>query len=146
MYHSNQRLSCAHYFLSNHNLDEVSALVVDIGSSTLRAGYAGDDTPKAVIPTAYGYTTEPIEDGGDIAMSEAGADGDSSEKPAKKTKLYVGQNGPSVWRAGMEVGHPVQNGLSALLRRRAVCRISRCANASHQLRTSPPYLHSSRMP
>lgn len=95
-------------------------MVVDIGSSTLRAGYAGDDTPKAIIPTCYGYTTEPDDEGGDVAMTDAGAEGEVTAKPAKKTKLYIGQNGPSVWRAGMEVGHPVSNGLSTFERELAV--------------------------
>jgi actin-like protein 6B len=89
-------------------VDEVSALVLDIGTSTIRAGYAGDDTPKAVIPTCYGYTEEPLGDG-DVAMSD-GAEGAEASK--KKTKLYVGQNGPSVWRQGMHVAHPVQNSMS----------------------------------
>ncbi|GAA5983588.1 hypothetical protein JCM5350_004876 [Sporobolomyces pararoseus] len=33
--------------------DEVGALVLDIGSGTVRAGYAGEDTPKTLFPTAY---------------------------------------------------------------------------------------------
>lgn len=31
--------------------DEVNALVIDIGSSTVKAGYAGEDTPKALFPS-----------------------------------------------------------------------------------------------
>ena len=88
--------------------------MLDIGSSTLRAGYAGDDTPKAVIPSCYGYTVDANQEGGDVPMAEGTAEGEVTETPAKKTKLYVGQNGPSVWRENMEVGHPVQNGISAL--------------------------------
>lgn len=45
----------------NHNLttlhtrlDEVSAIVLDTGYSTVRAGFAGEDSPKSVIPTCYG--------------------------------------------------------------------------------------------
>jgi len=34
--------------------DEVSALVLDPGYSTTRAGFAGEDTPKSVCPTHYG--------------------------------------------------------------------------------------------
>ncbi|KAF2096497.1 Actin/actin-like protein [Rhizodiscina lignyota] len=34
--------------------DEVSALVLDPGSCTIRAGFAGEDTPKSVVPTFYG--------------------------------------------------------------------------------------------
>ena len=38
----------------NHYLDEISALVIDPGFSTVRAGFAGEDTPKSVVPSFYG--------------------------------------------------------------------------------------------
>lgn len=87
--------------------DEVSALVVDIGSSSLRAGYAGDDTPKAVIPTTYGYLNTSDE----TAMEVEGTDATQS---SKSLNLYIGENGPSLWRAGMEVSNPIVDGLSKL--------------------------------
>ncbi|KAF2085397.1 actin-like protein-like protein 6A [Saccharata proteae CBS 121410] len=34
--------------------DEVSAIVLDPGYSTTRAGFAGEDVPKSVVPTYYG--------------------------------------------------------------------------------------------
>ena len=34
--------------------DEVGAVVVDVGSSTTKAGYAGEDHPKCVIPSYVG--------------------------------------------------------------------------------------------
>ncbi|KAI5267739.1 Actin/actin-like protein [Aureobasidium subglaciale] len=34
--------------------DEINALVLDAGSFTTRAGFAGEDTPKSVIPSVYG--------------------------------------------------------------------------------------------
>lgn len=36
--------------------DEVSALVLDPGFSTVRAGFAGEDTPKSIVPTYYAST------------------------------------------------------------------------------------------
>lgn len=36
--------------------DEVNAVVLDLGTWQCRAGYAGDDTPKAVFPSVR-YTT-----------------------------------------------------------------------------------------
>ena len=39
---------------ANRSRDEVSALVLDPGYSTTRAGFAGEDVPKSVIPTYYG--------------------------------------------------------------------------------------------
>ncbi len=35
--------------------DEVSALILDPGYSTVRAGFAGEDAPKSVIPSHYGF-------------------------------------------------------------------------------------------
>jgi len=32
-------------------LDEVSAIVLDLGSHTVKAGYAGEDQPKSVFPS-----------------------------------------------------------------------------------------------
>jgi actin-related protein 4 len=35
--------------------DEISALVLDPGYSTTRAGFAGEDVPKSVTPSFYGF-------------------------------------------------------------------------------------------
>lgn len=37
--------------------DEVSAIVVDLGSHTCKAGYAGEDAPKAVFPSVSSLWT-----------------------------------------------------------------------------------------
>ncbi|PPQ72524.1 hypothetical protein CVT24_004830 [Panaeolus cyanescens] len=86
----------------NYGGDEVSALVIDIGSSSLRAGYAGDDAPKAIIPTSYGYTLSPSD--GDVTMGDNGSSG-------PKKEIFVGQNGPSIWRERMEIANPMVDGL-----------------------------------
>lgn len=95
----------------NHE-DEVSALVVDIGTSSLRAGYAGDDTPKAVIPTSYGFHRDSRD--GDASMTDTAENGEARVIP-KFSKIYVGSSGPSIWREGMEVSNPVVEGLSEYL-------------------------------
>lgn len=89
------------------SVDEVSALVLDIGTSSVRAGYAGDDAPKAIIPSTYGYLPAPHD--GDVAMSNEGEPG---PMPGK-AKLFIGQQGPSIWRAGMEVSNPLSDGIGA---------------------------------
>ncbi|KAF9485376.1 actin-like protein Arp4p [Pholiota conissans] len=86
----------------NYGGDEVSALVIDIGSSSLRAGYAGDDSPRAIVSTDYGY--HPADT--DVVMSDAL----EADKP-KFRKIYIGESGPSVWREGMEVSNPIVDGL-----------------------------------
>jgi hypothetical protein len=37
--------------------DEINALVLDPGSCSIRAGFAGEDVPKSVVPTSYGQPT-----------------------------------------------------------------------------------------
>lgn len=76
-------------------VDEVSGIVVDFGSHTTRAGYAGEDCPRVVCPSAYGYIDEAANGDGDVEMN--GGSG-------KKRKYYMGEDGLGVWRAGMEVG------------------------------------------
>ena len=41
---------------SNNNVDagEVSAIVIEAGSSMTRGGFAGDDAPRAVFPSIVG--------------------------------------------------------------------------------------------
>ncbi|KAF8559033.1 brg1-associated factor b [Imleria badia] len=94
----------------NYGGDEVSALVVDMGSSSVRAGYAGDDTPKAIISSHYGY--KPNAGDSDVQMGDTTGEGNSEgPKLRSDAKLYLGQHGPSIWRAGMEIGHPFRDGL-----------------------------------
>ncbi|CAA7260168.1 unnamed protein product [Cyclocybe aegerita] len=92
----------------NYGGDEVSALVIDIGASSVRAGYAGDDCPKAIIPTSYGYHPAPPD--ADVTMSD-GAENIDAVNKSKFANIYIGQSGPSIWREGMEVGNPMVEGL-----------------------------------
>ena len=55
--------------------------MVDLGSSTVKAGYAGEDTPKAVFPSTVGWLEK---DGGDVEMKEAKDDKRSKKKGADK--------------------------------------------------------------
>ena len=41
------------HFHTDAHADEISALVLDPGYSVTRAGFAGEDAPKSVIPTFY---------------------------------------------------------------------------------------------
>ncbi|TIA89124.1 hypothetical protein E3P99_02237 [Wallemia hederae] len=65
-------------------LDEVSAIVVSAGTSTLSAGYAGEDTPKLVIPTQYTH---------------------------KGNDAYFGDNGVDVYRDGFDVDNTMSDSL-----------------------------------
>ena len=98
----------------------MSALVLDIGASSVRAGYAGDDTPKAIIPTSYGYLEDPnAPNGQDVSMTDATdpsqTNGASASSGSRKVNMYVGQHGASMFRPNMHVGNPMKGGLSESL-------------------------------
>merc|ERR1712166_1183464 len=42
--------------------DDVGALVMEMGSAYAKAGYAGDDSPKAVFPSHTGYVDSLVAD------------------------------------------------------------------------------------
>lgn len=64
--------------------DEVNALVLDPGAHTIRAGFAGEDIPKSVIPSYYG------------AYSSAGGE----------EKLLFGENTIHNPTSNMEIKNP----------------------------------------
>lgn len=51
--------------------------MIDIGTQTTRAGYAGEEIPRCVVPTAYGYVEveveEPVETNGKTTTTEGTA-------------------------------------------------------------------------
>ena len=59
--------------------------MLDPGTSWTRAGFAGEDTPKAVIPTDYGVTLD--------------------------EKLHFGDNDVHTVRLGMEIRNPMKDGV-----------------------------------
>nr|ODN94874.1 brg1-associated factor b [Cryptococcus depauperatus CBS 7855] len=110
--------------LTRCTVDEVSALVVDFGSHTTRAGYAGEDCPRVVCPTFYGYTndqpstsepdaaeSEKQQNGEDDPMSEPSPEGVEPKNKGSGRKYHVGEDGVSVWRPGMEVGNFMLDGI-----------------------------------
>uniref|UniRef100_A0A3B5L7H8 Actin-like protein 6A n=1 Tax=Xiphophorus couchianus TaxID=32473 RepID=A0A3B5L7H8_9TELE len=84
--------------------DEVGALVFDIGSYSVRAGYAGEDCPKADFPTVIGVTID--RDDGSTPME---TDGDKSKQSG--TTYYIDTNQLRVPRESMEVMSPLKNGM-----------------------------------
>lgn len=59
--------------------DEVGALVFDLGHYSLRAGYAGEETPKSEIPATVGVLEESAAQ--DAAMDAV----DAGSAPPKET-------------------------------------------------------------
>eukprot|EP01097_Dermamoeba_algensis_P006264 TRINITY_DN3923_c0_g1_i1.p1 TRINITY_DN3923_c0_g1~~TRINITY_DN3923_c0_g1_i1.p1 ORF type:complete len:282 (-),score=51.61 TRINITY_DN3923_c0_g1_i1:758-1579(-) len=85
--------------------DEVSALVIDFGSSTIKAGYAGEDTPKFVFPSAVGTIAREKEN-----VVGAGPRGVGEEAAIQKN-YYVGNNAITLRRDHMEIEYACHKGL-----------------------------------
>ncbi|KAJ5605863.1 hypothetical protein N7510_008644 [Penicillium lagena] len=102
--------------------DEVSAIVLDPGYSTTRAGFAGEDAPKSLIPTYYGkYNADGQEKlifGDDVFVTP---------RPGLSVHNPIGKDGivedwdlaEKVWEysftsrlTGAKPGNPFQNGLN----------------------------------
>ncbi|PKI79498.1 hypothetical protein CRG98_000129, partial [Punica granatum] len=99
--------------------DEVSAIVVDLGSHTCKAGYAGEDAPKAVFPSVVGSIDQMEVDEPATTDANSGSAGDAkgmktpeSEKKGKR-KLYVGSQSLGFRRDHMEVISPFKDGIVA---------------------------------
>jgi hypothetical protein len=108
--------------------DEVGALVLDVGSSSTRVGWAGEDGPRSVYPSAVGFVASRDGDGDTVMGNDAGgpaADGDGdAERPKPRRKrradVAVGDTEVNFWRANMEVKTPLKDGLGGFLGRSRV--------------------------
>ncbi|KAL0920786.1 hypothetical protein M5K25_009954 [Dendrobium thyrsiflorum] len=101
--------------------DEVSAIVIDLGYHTCKAGYAGEDAPKAVFPSVVGSIeqqevvngTKFEKESESMSDLKGGLKGLDSEKAKTKRKLYVGSQALGFRRDHMEVISPFQDGVVA---------------------------------
>ncbi|XP_015954344.1 actin-related protein 4 [Arachis duranensis] len=101
--------------------DEVSAIVIDLGSHTCKAGYAGEDAPKAVFPSVVGAIDQMDINGHGDCEENLGAAAElpnnaknlDSDKTKGKCKLYVGSQSLGYRRDYMEVLSPLKNGVVA---------------------------------
>ncbi|KAI8988598.1 actin family [Mycotypha africana] len=112
--------------------DEVNALVLDVGSTTVRAGYAGEDVPRVTIPTRFGYVdTDSLPDhqagkavDSDIVMeniedeqmSEDRQQQEGQQSPCirpatKKRQYYIGDNKINRFKGNMEIKSPLKDGI-----------------------------------
>lgn len=85
-------------------IDEVGAIVFDPGHESIRAGFAGEDTPKADVPSfacSESLKEEPMEISGSSATSSR-----------KNRKLYLDSNSIMVPRANVEMINFMKDGMS----------------------------------
>uniref|UniRef100_A0A1E1XFB4 Putative actin-like protein 6a n=1 Tax=Amblyomma aureolatum TaxID=187763 RepID=A0A1E1XFB4_9ACAR len=86
--------------------DEVGALVFDFGHYSVRAGYAGEDSPKAEIPSSVGVIEELLADGPDTETKDLGA-----SAPAPQKKYFIDTTSIHVARANMDMTTFLKDGM-----------------------------------
>ncbi|CAI0547871.1 unnamed protein product [Linum tenue] len=94
--------------------DEVSAIVLDLGSHTCKAGYAGEDAPKAVFPSVVGAIDQMEVDNSTNGEQNSAVDSKTAVKDSErkgKRKLYVGSQSLGFRRDNMEVLSPIKDGV-----------------------------------
>ncbi|KAL1214300.1 Actin-related protein 4 [Cardamine amara subsp. amara] len=113
-----RRIICPSFSLAAamYGGDEVSAIVVDLGSHTCKAGYAGEDAPKAVFPSVVGAVDGVEAMDMDVDSTKTNSNSDDSktnfvESGKGKRKLYVGSQALNYRRDHMEVLSPMKDGI-----------------------------------
>ncbi|XVF47470.1 hypothetical protein PTKIN_Ptkin03bG0111200 [Pterospermum kingtungense] len=91
--------------------DEVSAIVIDLGSHTCKAGYAGEDAPKAVFPSVAGSIDQMDADDDNANNDSETNNNNDSNKPKGKRRLYVGSQALGFRRDHMDVLSPLKDGV-----------------------------------
>lgn len=86
--------------------DEVGALVFDIGSCSFRAGYAGEDSPKADVPTYMGVLEESSKSDNIMETDEVPTEGAA---PIPNKKYYIGTNSLHVPRENVDICSPLKD-------------------------------------
>ncbi len=94
-------------FLKILGSDEVGALVIDIGSHTVRAGYAGEETPKYEIPSHVGIL-DTIES---INQENAMNIDDTQSITAPKKKYFFDLNSLRVPRSSLYMQSFLKDGM-----------------------------------
>lgn len=77
--------------------DDISAIVLDAGSCSTRAGWAGEDTPRAVVPSHYGWLSG--DEGLESSESNGQAKGDDAMERIE-TNNVQGEDGRPLSSSG----------------------------------------------
>ncbi|XP_022766323.1 actin-related protein 4A-like [Durio zibethinus] len=93
--------------------DEVSAIVIDQGSHTYKAGYASEDAPKTVFPSVVGSidkmdAANVNNENNNFETNNSNVD---SNKPKRRCRLYVGSQALDFRHDYMKMLFPQKDGV-----------------------------------
>lgn len=92
--------------MTTYGGDEISAIVIDVGSSLSKAGWSGEDCPKVIIPSYVGKI-----ENGNKEVNNVNDNNISETSNKNKNKIYIGSCQINCWRENMELKNPLKNGL-----------------------------------
>lgn len=102
--------------MTTYGGDEISAIVIDIGSSLSKAGWSGEDSPKVIIPSYVGSIVgeddnKKTEGNVDATLINENTNNSINSSTKKNTKKYIGDGQINCWKENMELKNPLKNGL-----------------------------------
>mmetsp|Transcript_19575 Transcript_19575/g.35299 ORF Transcript_19575/g.35299 Transcript_19575/m.35299 type:complete len:502 (-) Transcript_19575:360-1865(-) len=93
--------------------DETNALVFDFGTYQTKAGFSGDDAPKAVYPSFLGSSSL-LDNSIDESVGPANSKGVTCSCGASKRTLYVGHQAVNYRRDNMDIISPFKNAIGPI--------------------------------
>lgn len=97
--------------------DEVNAVVLSSAADVTCGGYAGEDTPKSVIPSSYAYMTSATDDSVSMQVDSEAVNGSESNtapagegQPSKQNRLF-GDEHLLHFKVGMNIDNPIRDGI-----------------------------------
>jgi actin, other eukaryote len=88
--------------------NEIPAVVVDVGSDTIKAGFAGDDAPRVIFPSVVGHIV-PFDEGEGLGDSYVGDEALSRRNVFNMKLIHPIKNGVvTSWEAMEKVGFPTR--------------------------------------
>eukprot|EP01133_Synstelium_polycarpum_P018246 gene18246-21831_t len=90
--------------------DDISAVVLDVGTSYTKGGAAGEDSPSAVFPTDLGVVCQTGKDGYVGSSQQAIGENQDIDPDVQKT-YYTGTNAVTYKRPHMNIQNPLSDGL-----------------------------------
>lgn len=119
------------FIMLTYGGDDVNAMVLDIGSTWTRVGFAGNDAPTAIFPSQIGYIDSEVEvsetidepstttqsnksksnSGSDVEMEDTNNEKQETARKQKTRKYFVGDTESNLWRSRMEMKGPMEDGL-----------------------------------
>lgn len=94
-------------------IDEVGAVVIDVGSYSCKVGYAGEDSPRSEIPTVIGVQDK-SKFAAELDRYKSDTETDRTKQLSSQINYYINPTEMVVPKSGQEVKTFLRDGISKL--------------------------------